>query len=203
MMLNLYFVRHGQTEWNTENRFQGRKDSNLTEKGIDQAKRLSERLKDIQWTAIYSSPSMRTMKTVEIVKGKCPLPIQQDERLMEMHLGDWEGMTQDEIKEMNGTQHDYFWNNPSEYQNDKGESFGDVKERIEGFINEILPKYESGNILILTHGVVIKTVQLIGSQLGMDELWKTPYIEGTSVTKMIIKNNKIEFEIEGDITHLD
>jgi broad specificity phosphatase PhoE len=202
-MLNLYFVRHGQTEWNTENRFQGRKDSNLTDKGIDQAKRLSKRLKDIEWTAIYSSPSKRTMETVKIVKGNCHLSVHQDERLMEMHLGVWEGMTQDEIKELNGMQHDYFWNNPSLYQNDTGESFDNVKDRIEAFIHEILQKYESGNILILTHGVVIKMVQIIGRQLGMDQLWKTTYIEGTSLTKMVIENKKIELEIEGDITHLD
>jgi broad specificity phosphatase PhoE len=201
-MLYLYFVRHGQTEWNAENRIQGRQDSNLTEQGMEHANHLGESLKEVEWTAIYSSQSMRALKTAEIVKRERPLLIRQDERLMEMHLGDWEGMTMEEIKEMNPEQHDNYWNLPSRYQNETGESFEEVKERVEVFLNKILQTYESGNILILTHGVVIKMVQLIGSRLGMDQLWATPYIEGTSVTKLKIENKKIEIQVEGDLSHL-
>jgi broad specificity phosphatase PhoE len=201
-MLYLYFVRHGQTEWNAENRIQGRQDSNLTEQGMEHANQLGESLKEVEWTAIYSSQSMRALKTAEIVKRERPLLIRQDERLMEMHLGDWEGMTMEEIKEMNPEQHDNYWNLPSRYQNETGESFEEVKERVEVFLNKILQTYESGNILILTHGVVIKMVQLIGSRLGMDQLWATPYIEGTSVTKLKIENKKIEIQVEGDLSHL-
>ncbi|WML43026.1 histidine phosphatase family protein [Neobacillus sp. PS3-40] len=201
-MLYLYFVRHGQTEWNAENRIQGRQDSNLTEQGMEHANQLGESLKEVEWTAIYSSQSTRALKTAEIVKRERPLLIRQDERLMEMHLGDWEGMTMEEIKEMNPEQHGNYWNNPSRYQNETGESFEEVKERVEVFLNKILQTYESGNILILTHGVVIKMVQLIGSRLGMDQLWATPYIEGTSVTKLKIENKKIEIQVEGDLSHL-
>lgn len=201
-MLYLYFVRHGQTEWNAENRIQGRQDSNLTELGMEHANQLGESLKEVEWTAIYSSQSKRALKTAEIVKREQPFLIRQDERLKEMYLGDWEGMTMEEIKEMNPEQHDNYWNLPSRYHNETGESFEEVKERVEVFLNKILQTYESGNILILTHGVVIKMVQLIGSRLGIDQLWATPYIEGTSVTKLKIENKKIEIQVEGDLSHL-
>lgn len=201
-MLYLYFIRHGQTEWNVAGRIQGWQDSNLTKQGINHACRLAENLTKMEWTAIYSSPSKRALKTAEIIKGNSPLAINQDKRLLEMNLGDWEGKTMEEIKEMNAQQHDYYWNNPSQYKINTGECFNDVKSRLEIFLEDIHANYNSGNILIVTHGVVIKLLQLISKQLEMDQLWKTPYIEGTSVTKVKIIDKKIELLLEGDISHI-
>ncbi|WP_409975391.1 histidine phosphatase family protein [Bacillus sp. Bva_UNVM-123] len=69
-MYHLYVIRHGETEWNTEKRFQGRLDSDLTDKGKTDAKELSERLKEIEFERIISSPSKRTMETAKFVKGE-------------------------------------------------------------------------------------------------------------------------------------
>lgn len=203
-MLNLYFVRHGQTEWNVAKKIQGRKDSKLTEQGLKHVEKLRDHLIDFKWTAVYSSPSKRTLKTTEIIIGSQSFhSINKDERLMEMHLGDWEGMTMQEIEKINAKQHYYYWEKPSQFLNETGESFGEVKERVEEFIHDLLLNYESGNILIVTHGVVIKMVQLIGNQLGMDMLWKTPYIEGTSLTKLKVENKILEVQLEGDLAHLN
>lgn len=200
-MLYLYFVRHGQTEWNVAKKIQGRQNSNLTEKGVEDARQLGKSLKDIDWTGIYSSPSSRAVKTAEIIKGDFPILINQDKGLMEMHLDDWEGMTMEEIKAINTHQHNNYWNHPSLFQHEAGESFEDVKERLKQFIAELLLKHESGSILIVTHGVVIKMVQNIGNQYNIDQLWNTPYIDGTSVTKLKIVNEKIEILLEGDLSH--
>lgn len=203
-MLNLYFVRHGQTEWNVAKKIQGRKDSKLTEQGLKHVEKLRDHLIDFKWTAVYSSPSKRALKTTEIIIGSQSFhSINKDERLMEMHLGDWEGMTMQEIENINAKQHHYYWEKPSQFLNETGESFGEVKERVEAFIHDLLLNYESGNILIVTHGVVIKMVQLIGNQLGMDMLWKTPYIEGTSLTKLKVENKILEVQLEGDLAHLN
>lgn len=202
-MLNIYFIRHGQTEWNVAKKIQGRKDSNLTDQGLKHIKALSDYLKDINWIAIYSSPSMRAIKTTEGIIGSNLQVINTDERIMEMHLGDWEGMTMEEIHSLNPIQHDYYWNSPSKFFNETGESFKDVKDRVEAFIADLIKKYESGNILVVTHGVVIKMAQIIGNKLDMDMLWKTPYIDGTSVTKLTVKSNMMELELEGDLSHLN
>lgn len=200
-MLYLYFIRHAQTEWNAQNKVQGRNNSNLTTKGIADAKKLSERLKGMEWTAVYTSPSKRALETLEIIFSKASL-IREDERLVEMDLGDLEGMTMDEIKVKDAEQFHYYWKQPSKYCYKKGEKFSDVKERVEQFLNEISQKYERGNVLIMTHGVVIKMVQLLAQQLDMDELWKTVYIDGTSVTKVKVENQQMGIQYEGDLSHL-
>jgi broad specificity phosphatase PhoE len=73
-MIKLYITRHGETIWNTEKRMQGWLDSNLTENGKKNAEALGERLKDIEFEAIYSSPSQRTKTTTELVKGDRAIP---------------------------------------------------------------------------------------------------------------------------------
>lgn len=201
-MLNIYFVRHAQTEWNAQNKVQGRNDSNLTAKGIADANKLRKRLMNIDWTAIYTSPSKRTLETLEIVSGKSS-GVKEDERLVEMDLGDLEGMTMEEIKKKDADQFQYYWKQPSQYQYEKGENFTDVHVRVEQFLNELLQRYETGNILIMTHGVVIKMVQMIAGKRQMDELWQTAHIDGTSVTKLKVENKRFEIAFEGDVTHLN
>lgn len=74
-MLNIYLVRHGETEWNIEKRLQGWQDSNLTEKGIEDANALHDHLIDIKFDAIYSSSSKRAFKTAEIIAGNRKLEV--------------------------------------------------------------------------------------------------------------------------------
>jgi len=94
----LYLTRHGQTEWNVENRFQGWSDSPLTEKGIRQAKDLAKRLRGISFDAIYSSPAGRALQTAEILRDGREIEIREHPDLREMGLGDWEGMRSEEIE---------------------------------------------------------------------------------------------------------
>lgn len=201
-MLSLYFVRHGQTEWNEAKRIQGRKDSPLTTKGLRDAKHLSDHLTHIDWTAIYSSPSKRTVKTAKIIKANHPKRILLKEDLLEMHLGKSEGETMENIKEQDPEFYHHYWEDPANFHNETGENFYDVKKRVERFLIDIEKKYKSGNILVVTHGIVIKVLQLIINDLPMDELWNTSFIDGTSVTKIDIANGAYKTSLAGDLSHL-
>lgn len=90
-MTRLLITRHGETQWNTEKRMQGRSDSPLTAHGIWQAQQLARRLKDEKIDAIYSSPTPRAARTAEILKGSRGLQVRLLDDLMEINLGDWEG----------------------------------------------------------------------------------------------------------------
>ncbi|HLQ73223.1 MAG TPA: histidine phosphatase family protein [Bacillota bacterium] len=201
-MLSLYFVRHGQTEWNEQKRIQGRKDSPLTKKGLRDAEYLGNHLKDIEWTAMYSSPSKRTQLTAKMIKGEQSGTIKIDENLYEMHLGESEGRTMEEIKQKNPTFYLNYWDRPSAFYNDTGETFFDVKKRVEAFIEMVQQTYQSGNILIVTHGIVIKVAQLIINDWPMDQLWETPFIDVSSVTKVNIVDSTFETSFAGDLSHL-
>ena len=75
MSTNLYLTRHGETVWNTQKLMQGWKDSPLTDRGIKQARQLSERLSEVSFDAIYSSTSNRAVRTAEIIKGERSLEV--------------------------------------------------------------------------------------------------------------------------------
>lgn len=96
---NLYIVRHGETEWNVKNIIQGQSNSNLTEKGIEQAKKTGDELKDINFDAIFSSDSTRAHNTAEIIKLERELIIETSHLLRERNFGKFEGKHGDEFME--------------------------------------------------------------------------------------------------------
>src|SRR5688500_12019612 len=95
-MLNVYFLRHGQTAYNADNnRYCGRTDIPLTEKGIAQAELVQQQLKDISFDAVYSSPLQRAYRTAKIASGE--KDVIKDDRLIEADFGGWEGKTKEEF----------------------------------------------------------------------------------------------------------
>jgi|SRR5699024_1646433 len=190
-MLKLHFVRHGETKWNIENRVQGRLDSELTNKGIADVLTLKERIIDMNWEKVYSSPSGRALYTAELLCKR--EQITKDKRIMEMDLGEFEGMTWEEIKTKEKHQYDYYWNDPSKFTLLSGENFYDVIERVADFIAELKLTYNKGNILIVTHGVIIKVAQLLAQDGQLQDLWKTPHVNGATMTIVEVdqKNNRL------------
>lgn len=87
----MYIVRHGETEWNVRKLLQGQKDSNLTEKGKEEAERLAKKFKDTPFDAIFSSDLLRAKRTAEILAVEHNLAIQTNKLLRERHFGRLEG----------------------------------------------------------------------------------------------------------------
>ncbi|MCM3584413.1 histidine phosphatase family protein [Mesobacillus maritimus] len=200
-MVKVYVVRHGETKWNAEKRTQGRLDSELTEKGIRDAKQLGERLRETKFQRVISSPSQRTLQTAKLVNKGRSIPIETDERLYEINLGPWQGKTEEEIKTQYPEQFHAYWNAPALFTNASGESFVDVKERVKDFFLELERNHSSGNILIVTHGVVLKTLYLLCRNAPIDEVWAPPYIHGTSLTVINLENGKQKLLLEGCTKH--
>ncbi len=200
-MLRLYVTRHGETIWNTQKRLQGWKDSDLTENGINNAILLGNRIKNIEFTSIYSSPSKRAKETAILLKGEREQLIIEDENLREINLGDWEGQTQDDIKEKHPNEFHAFWNKPHLYTTNSGESFYQLDERVKNFLNRIKLEHQQGNILIVTHTVFIKTLLAYCKKLSIEELWGPPYIHDTSLSIIELIDGEFNIKLEGDISH--
>lgn len=144
----IYIVRHGQTDWNVEGRYAGRIDVQLNDTGRNQAKIVKEKLKDIKFDKVFSSPLIRAYETAEII---CDNRITKDDRIIERSNGDLEGKLKTEIIEM------IDFNNPKEKRYNI-ESIIDFRKRISSFFDEITNLYKGKNILIVTHaGVGIYT----------------------------------------------
>lgn len=201
-MLTLYVVRHGETEWNIQNKLQGWMDSTLTNSGIEHTLRLQKRLEPIHFQQIYASPSGRAVHTANLVKGLQNIEVKTDENLKEIHLGSWEGKTHDEIKLLEPERYNHFWNAPHLYIPDTGETFKDLNTRVKNFLTYIASNYSKGHILIVTHTVFIKMLLAHVKQLPISKLWAPPYIKDTSLTVIEIDNGHFNIRLEADTEHL-
>ncbi|SHH45160.1 phosphoglycerate mutase [Caloranaerobacter azorensis DSM 13643] len=202
--MKIYITRHGETEWNKLGKMQGWKDSNLTIKGIEDAKKLGKSLAHIEFDKIYCSPLRRAIDTANYIKGDKNTEIIITESLKEMGFGSWEGMEYSKISESYPTQHFNFWNKPHLYKPIDGESFDVLFDRVQKVLNDIINCNNYGdNILIVTHAVVIKAIYAIIKNYSLENFWNPPFIHGTCLTILEIKDNEIQIVLEADISHLE
>ena len=201
--MKIYITRHGETEWNKEGKMQGWKDSNLTEKGIDNAKKLGESLNNIEFDHIYCSPLGRAIDTAKYVRGNKDTKIIIIESLKEMGFGIWEGMENEKVKELCTKQQFNFWNKPSLYEPVDGESFYELIDRVKKVLYDIINNTTGENILIVSHTVVIKAIYLIIKKYSLEDFWKEPFMYDTCLTVLKVEDKEIEIILEADISHLN
>lgn len=162
--MKIYFTRHGQTEWNALNKICGLTDINLTEKGIEQAEELAEKLMHKNIDLIIASPMRRAQTTAKIVAGKCQVPILTDERLIEQNYGIYEG----EDRKNEG-----FLNNKRNfaYKYPQGESMMQVAARVYSLIEEVKEKYADKTVLCVCHGGVCRVANTYFKNMTNDEFF--------------------------------
>lgn len=199
-MTTIYLTRHGETEWNLDHRFQGKKDSPLTTTGRQQAEWLYDRLKDVDFTAIYSSCSNRALETAKIVRGHRQMTIETREELMEIGLGSWEGRAIQSIEKDDPDNYHDFWHAPENYRSDEGESFQDLIDRTIKVLEEIKHRH-TGNVLVVSHGIVLKSILCAIEKKSLKDLWEGPFMKQTSLTKVLGTINGFEIVFSGDTSH--
>jgi len=203
IMTKLYIVRHGETEWNRDGKLQGWKDAPLTDKGKRQAEALRERLKEIEFDAVYCSPLGRTLKTAEIVMDGKDVSLIKDERLKEINMGEWEGTKGEEIKKRFPEMYSDFWERPHIYTPICGESFHDLKDRIIPFIEEILEKHEDENILIVSHGCASKVIMSYFEGRSLCDIWESPKLEEACLNLVELQDGEPEIILFGETSFQD
>jgi broad specificity phosphatase PhoE len=156
----IYLVRHGETEWNKVRRFQGRSNLPLNQEGRKQVRALALALKNTPLMAIYTSPLIRALETARLIKVFHPLtPIFEENGLIEMDLGEFDGMKVQDWAE----QYPDFrkaWNeNPASVRMPGGESLKEVQDRARKTLERITRIYPSDTtILISSHNFVNLTI---------------------------------------------
>lgn len=182
-------------------KLQGWQNSNLTNNGIENAIRLGERLENVEFTHIYSSPLERAIETANYIVGNRNIEIQVLEGLKEMGFGLWEGLENEELIDLYGEEHNNFWNRPELYKPNGGETFEEFFMRIKSSLDYILENTKKGNVLIVSHGVAIKALFAIMNGTKLEDFWDDTYVEGTSLSILEVKDKKIEFKLKGDTSH--
>src|SRR5688572_19979829 len=136
----LYFLRHGQTTWNADgNRYAGASDVPLTELGIRQAKVGAERIRDLEFDAVFCSGLSRALETAKLALDGRDVPIVQDPRLNEMNYGDWEGKTHAEIlAEPDNHWHDWAQDPDAWRPGTTGELASELVARATAFLYDVM-----------------------------------------------------------------
>ena len=199
-MLRLYFMRHGETVWNTERRYQGMTDIELSQEGLRQAECAAKRFKNIKIDKIYASPLKRAMKTAEKIAAEKGLEIISEDDFREIHFGEWEGKTVPELTEKYGESYTNFIREPHKYGFPGEGSVENVINRIKPGIDRLIAE-EKGNVLIVSHGGIIRL--MIMYIMGLDSSWFTKmWINNTGVSIVEIKNDRKLLLTLNDSAHL-
>lgn len=157
----LYFIRHGQTDWNVQGKIQGSYDSELNENGIMQAEALGEHIRNsnINFSKIYSSKQKRAYKTAEILGKVTNIECLPYDGLEEIDMGAWEGLSWKEVKETYPREYGEWYINRRYTKIPNGESYNDMLERVLDALHEIIEVSKDGNVAIVTHSAVVMCLQ--------------------------------------------
>lgn len=151
-MVQLFFIRHGQTEANVKGILTGTLETNLTEQGIEDAKNIANQLTQ-NFDFYYCSPLKRTHQTLQAIKGKVQFII--DDRVTEVSSGDWQGKLKEELPEQEYNLYKKGLLNPP-----NGETLQDVDKRIKDFLDDMFKKYKNNEkILIVTHNAFMRNLK--------------------------------------------
>ncbi|MGL4523417.1 MAG: histidine phosphatase family protein [Bacilli bacterium] len=171
----IVLLRHAETEANVEKRYIGQTETNITARGVEQSKQLADLLqRRFTWDFVFCSPQLRTQQTAHHL-GIRQEQLTIDERLSELHFGEWEGKTYKELVEQGEEKRLYNWyENPHTTAPPQGESVTDLGKRIDHFFQSI---DNEKNILLITHAGVMQYVLWQYVYKGKREFWKVPRID--------------------------
>lgn len=168
-MTSICLVRHGQTDWNLEGRYQGQSDVPLNFTGLAQAGALAHQLQNEHFDAVYSSDLARARETAQaIVAVNGNLPVHFDPRLREINQGQWEGVQVKEIQKKFAGLWQAHIDDPVHVRPPGGENVAEVFQRIVAALDEINNNFPAGKVLVISHGLAMATIicTLNGIPLG-------------------------------------
>lgn len=179
-MTTLILVRHGETDWNTQKRWQGQADVPLNARGFQQAAEIAQSLRQVEIHAIYSSDLQRALQTAQAVARVKNLPVHIDRRLREIHQGEWQGL---HISEIQANYQDEFQRrqaSPMDTAPPGGETALQVLERAKDALDEIIESNPQGTVAVVSHGFIIAIILVHCFKMSIDRVWEMVPENGAS-----------------------
>ncbi len=198
--MEIFVVRHGETEANKTGKLQGLTDSPLTENGARQASELAGKLSGTRFDVIFSSPLKRALDTAKIIAQEVKTDIQIEENLKEICYGDWEGRKKSDLKSnelwQERTSDKYNFRHPGEYAGSPGESYADIYERVSTFFEGLLDgQYD--RVIVVTHLGVLRNLKKY-----LDECSDDSAVSFTLGHKEILKADPNNRELKASVVRL-
>ena len=167
-MTELLLIRHGETLWNQQGRMQGQHDSPLTALGLQQARQLASRLKDVAFAALYASDLGRAHQTARCIADSTGHEIIADRDLRERSFGIFEGLTNEEIKTRYPDHYAPFARRDPDYAMPEGESAAGFRKRCVACLESLACRHPDERIVVVTHGLVLDALYRVASRMGYD-----------------------------------
>ncbi len=202
MGLDIYMIRHGQTDFSRENKFCGSIDPPLNAVGLRMADAFGAAYADRPWTAIFSSPMQRAQRTAEALAKRVGVTPQLEDGLREISYGEWEGMRHEDAKAKFPEAYAWWQEDTASRAVPGGETAFQVAARAAPVVEKIRTRYKDGNILLVSHKATIRI--LACALLGMDvRLFRNRIDQPVAaVSRFEIKKTGPMLVMHGDVSHL-
>jgi broad specificity phosphatase PhoE len=185
----IYLIRHGETDWNREQRYQGQQDIPLNSTGIKQAQLKAENLNGHKFSALYSSDLMRAFQTAQEIAKKVKLSITTHPALREINQGEWEGRFIKDVLASNEAEVRAVYQNPYTARKPGGESIGEVAARMYAYLDHLAEKHDQQTIIVVSHGLAIATVLCKVRKLPLEmAIRNIPENTGIEIIKWLIES---------------
>lgn len=174
--MTFFLVRHGETDWNKEEVFRGKKDIPLNERGRDQAKRTAKYLENFKVDGIYSSPLLRAKETASIISEMNGVPVYIMEELIDMDFGVWEGLSLNQVQTAYPEEFNLWRRYPQRWEIQGAETLKDVRRRVSKGIKWLKKEVnEKKNVVLVTHRVICKMVAMILLGISNSGFWRLKF----------------------------
>jgi alpha-ribazole phosphatase/probable phosphoglycerate mutase len=186
----VYLARHGESDWNAANRFQGHSDRPLTDLGRRQADALAELVAQENVDAIYSSPLIRALETARIVAARTGLEVTELDGLREVDTGSWSGLSRAEVQERFPEGFERWIAGGSGWED--GETYEEMGERVLRAIRAIAAAHPNGRVLVVSHGGPIRAVQSAAEGIELHEYRRLRPVEPNArLSAVAVRNGTI------------
>ena len=170
--MKIWFIRHGETEWNRTKRYQGHSDIPLNENGRRQAQETASLLAKEPLSAIYASDLKRAVETAEAIAQTHELRVQQKPELRELHFGLWEGLRYEQIMEKWADELSLMYEHPEKGCAPEGEGFSELAKRAWPALQAIREAHqEEEAIAVVAHGGTIRVLLCLLQEKSLQQLW--------------------------------
>lgn len=191
MATTIVLVRHGETDWNREHRFQGRADVPLNEAGRAQALELAATLAGEEFAAVYSSPLRRALETAEILAAGRDVDVLADEALLEVDVGSWSGLTVDEVARRFPGGHARWLESRAGW--DDGETIEELGRRVVAGLLALGRRHPGERLLAVTHGGPIRSVAALLRGLPFEApRSEVAYVLNCEAVRIAVTDGRIE-----------
>jgi len=200
-MTKVFLIRHGETVWNKELKYQGHTDTPLSDEGLRQAHLVADRLAGEKLAAVYASDLSRALVTAETIAARHGLSVTAIPELREVRFGEWEGLTYEGINKRWPEEFVQLFHRTDEVRIPGGETFREVKERAAAALARIVARHPDQTIAVVSHGGTIRTIICAALDIHLNHVWDMRQ-DNTAVNILEYHKNRIILTLLNDVPPL-